>query len=300
MTIESYIMVNVNKRIGRGVAAVAHCIKICGLLAQDLYDDALPVQIHSQFNSATNLTTSHGMVTVLATNKCLQPYSLVLGEAIDFEQLPSRGLSISRTGIFSDKKTLISFQGATVIDLHLKKLLPLQSIAAKAIKSFLADKSEQGLVSLVFSQPAPPYADFLQPRIDAFRGAMKSHDTNHIIDCVRKVAGCGAGLTPSSDDFLCGYLACLPSNLAQDYAQPIALAAADKTNDISAALLIKAGMGYFSEDILALIGCLTRQTSDAALRAALAKVADFGSSSGCDFLVGMYFGILDFYENGGK
>ena len=176
----------------------------------------------------------------------------------------------------------------------------LLSRAAQLIAAFLEDKTEQGLVALVFDQAGTNYVDFLKPRIAEFRAAMQKQDLQYIVNCTANIAGCGPGLTPASDDFLCGYLAALPQALAQTWAQRIAAAAAAKTNDISAALLNKAGQGYFSEDILALINCLQHNAAEAELQSALQKVADFGSSSGCDFLVGMYFSLLDFDENGGR
>ena len=78
----------------------------------------------------------------------------------------------------------------------------------------------------------------------------------------------------------------------RDAARKAAYRAAERTNDISASLLRRAGDGLFSKDVLSLIGCLGEGGPKE--RAALERVAAFGSSSGCDFLTGLYFGILDF------
>ena len=112
----------------------------------------------------------------------------------------------------------------------------LLSRAAQLIAAFLEDKTEQGLVALVFDQAGTNYVDFLKPRIAEFRAAMQKQDLQYIVNCTANIAGCGPGLTPASDDFLCGYLAALPQALAQTWAQRIAAAAAAKTNDISAAV----------------------------------------------------------------
>lgn len=277
-----------------------NCTKICSLLAHNLSAQVLPVRIHSKFRNAINLTTAHGLVTVLTAGKSLQPYALVLAEPVDLDEFPEQGLTISRAGIWGGGTMLISLQIAAVINLHLGKLPKMQHRTAELLAAFLEDKQEQGLVALAFEQSSNVYVDFLKPRIAEFRTAMQAQDIQHAVNCAARIAGCGPGLTPSADDLLCGYLACLPYDLAQASAQRIAESAAGKTNDISAALLHKAGFGYFSEDILALIHCLCQNSAAAKLQLALQKVANFGSSSGCDFLVGMYFSLLDFDENGGR
>ena len=49
-----------------------------------------------------------------------------------------------------------------------------------------------------------------------------------------QMAGCGPGLTPSSDDFLCGYVASWPDEKPwKGFLKEITNAAALKTNDIS-------------------------------------------------------------------
>lgn len=82
-------------------------------------------------------------------------------------------------------------------------------------------------------------------------------------------------------------------------AETVASAAAAGTNDISAALLQRAGEGLFSEDVLALIGCLRRGNDGPELAGSLLRVASFGSSSGYDFLTGVYFGVPDACAIGG-
>ena len=115
-----------------------------------------------------------------------------------------------------------------------------------------------------------------------------------------QMAGCGPGLTPSSDDFLCGYVASWPDEKPwKGFLKEITNAAALKTNDISGSLLKHAGEGMFSEDVLGLLegfaNCDTEQ-----IRTALKRVACFGSSSGCDFLTGMYYGVIDSNKMGGN
>lgn len=72
-----------------------------------------------------------------------------------------------------------------------------------------------------------------------------------------------------------------------------------KTNDISGSLLKHAGENMFSEDILQLLKGF-ESCDPALIRTALKRVSSFGSSSGCDFLTGMYYGVIDSNKMGGN
>ena len=115
-----------------------------------------------------------------------------------------------------------------------------------------------------------------------------------------RLAGGGPGLTPSSDDFLCGYIVAWPENYPwEGFAETVTGAAASRTNDVSGSLLKHAGEGMFSEDVLGLLEGFANCDAEQ-IRTALKRVACFGSSSGCDFLTGMYYGIIDSNEMGGN
>lgn len=276
------------------------CTKICSRLGQELEEEFLPVSFHSKFANAANIRTPMGLVSILASWKCLQPYAVVLKEPWDFGELGRGELKLSRRGLWQDGEILISFSGARQIDLRRPEKFQPVSGAGETLRQFLFSQREKGIVSLIFQDGGDNlYTRFLKPRIRSFREAMRKRDVKESAHLAAQTAGCGPGLTPSSDDFLCGYLACLPEGFWEQAALPAAKAAAEKTNDISAALLIKAGEGYFSEDILELMKHLSKNACGEETKAAVRKTAEFGSSSGCDFLTGMYFGILDFYENGG-
>ena len=131
-------------------------------------------------------------------------------------------------------------------------------------------------------------------RLFGFREAAKTGSDTEFADAAYEIAGCGQGLTPSSDDLLTGYFLCAVSWRGRNAVQAAADRAARRTNDISGAFLASAGEGLYSEDILSLVRVLKADGSAEAVSAALDRVASFGSSSGCDFLTGLYFGILDY------
>ena len=113
-----------------------------------------------------------------------------------------------------------------------------------------------------------------------------------------QMAGCGPGLTPSSDDFLTGFMAALLTRSAADHhTQPVlaltrrmADAACPKTNAISGGFLAQSAQGLFSEDVISTMTALFSEGDPQALSDAAYKVACFGETSGTDILTGIYFG----------
>lgn len=275
-------------------------VKICAALWSSLEREPRPASLHSAFQHAANLSTGAGMLTLLPPGKGLQPGSAVLEREIAFSRLGTAPLAVGRDGIFADGAPLVSFRRAQRLELRLDEALPPFG-SEGAILDFLSGRRGTGLVCLAFQETDNLWAEFLSSRLLAFRRAVWSGEVDSACYAVRRIAGCGPGLTPSSDDWLCGYLAALPPPFWRgETAALLAETAAAATNDISASLLRWAGKGYFSEDILALKHCLCRDSAAAERRAAMERVADFGSSSGCDFLTGFYFGLLDTNLTGGK
>ena len=76
-------------------------------------------------------------------------------------------------------------------------------------------------------------------------------------------------------------------------------------DDIAKETMCRGNAGYeqvvemFSEDILQLLKGF-ESCDPALIRTALKRVSSFGSSSGCDFLTGMYYGVIDSNKMGGN
>lgn len=278
------------------------CKLVCKFLMQSLTEKQTKIFLHSAFQNAVNLVTPIGMVTLLSPEKGLQPYSAVLSRSFSFEQLKDSALYISRSGIRKDEKLLLSFEGAEQKNTYLNHKPRWSPEAKRYLLDFLREYRGLGLTGMAFGEYSDIYSEFLAPRLETLRNAVRKGQETSLILAAERFAGCGMGLTPSSDDFLCGYLLGMPEPGVPGITGKMACAAAARTNDISASLLRRAGEGFFSCDILHLAECLERETSSEELRMALERVAAFGSSSGCDFLTGLYFGITDsfiYYENGG-
>lgn len=252
------------------------------------------VTVHSCFRQSLNLMCGGDMITLLSRGKCLQPSSVLLDYTAFFDtwRLPEEPMLLSKQGLSWNGELRLPFAQLKIRSVRLQNQSCVALRYADQIKEFLTGK-KKGICGLVEDRTDDVYTQFLQPRIQVFRQAVLDGDQERIRTCVQNVAGCGQGLTPSSDDFLCGYMSAFPQNHQnRQLCSTITSAACKKTNDISAALLRYAERGLYSVDILGLFSAF-HLGSHIAVELLLKRVAEFGSSSGCDYLTGMYFGILD-------
>ncbi|HTX73834.1 MAG TPA: DUF2877 domain-containing protein [Rectinemataceae bacterium] len=125
---------------------------------------------------------------------------------------------------------------------------------------------------------------------------------------VASLVGRGPGLTPSGDDFLCGWLAALRCGAgsadgapAPGPAEALSRATAqslDATTDISASLLRCAMQGFWPEPLADLAAALADEREFEAIRA-LDELCRFGHSSGADIATGFLFGLATQADRGG-
>ena len=162
-----------------------------------------------------------------------------------------------------------------------------------------------GLAALVTREEANVYAAFLRPRLPQLFAAVAAGEAAQAGEAAAAIAGCGVGLTPSSDDLLTGYMAMLHALSAigvlgdvVPMTRAIASRAAQRTNRISGAFLLHSGEGYVSEDVLRLLALLCSGADGQRVRDAAARVAAFGSTSGSDILTGIVLAII--HHDGGK
>ena len=122
-------------------------------------------------------------------------------------------------------------------------------------------------------------------------------DTFQIYDLYRLI-GAGQGLTPSGDDFICGYMAALfflGSNDKKVLLTNTIMQHIDKTTLISQEYLKYAIEGKFNEYVKDLELILSKiNTGDYLddLYEIIKKIASIGHSSGTDFLAGLYVGLI--------
>ena len=253
--------------------------------------------VHSVFEHAVNLEMvgRYSLIGLIAREKALTPYAVSVRIDTTF---PNAGIRAGMVAAIQDGKVFIPEAGieldlanASVVDLSLDSIDWSGDVGTlcECIVQILKEANvEDGLAPLVTGQGGNVYTKFLKPRIQALLQLDLDRDAEGFIAAAGNIAGCGLGLTPSSDDLLTGYLATRyllerDETVRQSLAQAAA-AAANKTNRISATFLLQSGEGLANKAVLDLFR-LTGQGQDTEW--AIQRVLDIGSSSGADMLAGI-------------
>ncbi len=266
--------------------------------------------VHSVFRTSVNLLWQGQLVTLLDDTRPLYPCAVRLGGSVPSLTVGESAL-LSRERIeFPHSGVTVDLTRAAVTSLSLfSPLLPLQTphpAAPQALREIiLTGGKPEGFAPLLFlleDEPCPlpdnPYVRYAAQRIPALFAALRQRDTAAAAEAAYRIAGCGIGLTPSADDFLCGVmasvLACAIAHGKKNEWLPLTAAmaerAAPRTNLISAAFLRQAARGQLSSDVLTLIRTLYSCVLSLRLPSAAMNVIAFGETSGTDILTGIYFG----------
>ena len=143
-------------------------------------------------------------------------------------------------------------------------------------------------VELIWNQPnlvsESLYMSAIQNILHQFR--LETGDSAKMADTLCRLIGLGIGLTPSGDDFLCGFLAGLRLSLSESdrfrqILEKKICSHLNRTNEISAAFLHCAVLGQFSAPIHLLIN------PDITVEQIYLAFSGIGHSSGVDTLCGI-------------
>lgn len=276
--------------------------------------------VHSSFSSALNLAAGDELYTLLSCEKPLHPHSAVLGQPVSFERYGiARGTPITLCdGVLAVGDILeIDIRAAKEENLFIHSRIRhaapggyaarMDALAQCVCRFGNAPESLAPLMGMAAPRgaavpglPANRWCGFLLPRVARLQGGIRDGRLDGWRAVGKSLAGCGPGLTPSSDDMLVGFIAVMhvaalhrPEWLAP--CRELAGGAVGATGDISAACLKNAGKGLFSDDVLALAESLFAGGSPAGIAQAAQRVAAFGSTSGLDILTGVWFGLQSFF-----
>jgi len=271
--------------------------------------------VHSVFDHAVNLAPDgrDGLIGLIKSDRPLTPYAVSL--RLD-GPLTQRGICTGMAATLADGSIAIpgagieiDFSGSGRKDLSVDTV----AVARRSVKSRLpvlrdalkdAD-GEFGVSALVTGAGGNVYSNFLKPRFLELADAVSAGDETRALHAAERMAGCGVGLTPSSDDLLTGYFTLLrvlrraqgtKGNAA--LLTEMAKRAAAKTNRVSATFLLQSGEGLANDAVLSLIRSVFSNAGDETARLAAARVMSIGSTSGGDMLTGLILAIA--YHDGGK
>ena len=293
-------------------------LEVCHSLRRSIPAGGCPATVHSVFDRAVNLVTPLGLVTLLPKCRPLYPFSVRIDTDIPF---PALGLrpemsAMLLPGEASAGTLRVDLTNALDTDLSVlerKELIvpPDLSDRLERLAGVIGEEGKpEGMAPLVFHLeegssadyaerfPHNHYTAFLLPRVRRLFDALHTGQIVEISAAAGAMAGCGPGLTPSSDDFLCGMMAAMLARggargrvlRTMDITQRMGCAARVKTNVISGSFLIRSSQGLLSADVLDTVGQLFSNGPTQSLESAASRVITFGETSGTDILSGIYFG----------
>lgn len=260
---------------------------------------ATPI-VHSIYRKAVNLKAGNQLLTLQPRGSVLSPISLITDcteeELTELPFTANKALSItlktehtSRQDLFLSARKLSSH--VYTENLHKK----IRQAIAMAENSDLPPHMRG--VELILNQPdlaeESLYMNAVQTILLQFRQAIG--DSAKMADTLCRLIGLGIGLTPSGDDFLCGFLAGL--RMSSSVSSQILTVKSDnfrqilekkicshlnRTNEISAAFLHCAALGQFSIPIHLLL------SSEITAEQIYQAFSGIGHSSGIDTLCGIY------------
>jgi len=262
------------------------------------YGDSIPhgtFKLHSAFENAINFRGPHGFVVSLVSRRTGNvPMNIVM------RHLPrgARRLKVTKFKLFIDENCLEAdpeknYDSAV-------PTLPLVrerfSAGLHFLKSFLGSRAPEKSMCFLFSISAEEAfkSAFERSMLRRMKEAVELLNSGSYAKGARRLRGLGFGLTPSGDDFLCGYLTGLSfieSNSTADLGR-IKDAVYDNAltrNLISSSFTYCAYTGRVNEKIRELIIALS-SCSHSRLTSAAEAAVDSGHTSGADFCAGLIYG----------
>jgi|WetSurMetagenome_2_1015567.scaffolds.fasta_scaffold126038_3 hypothetical protein len=272
--------------------------------------------VHSVFHSAMNLRLldGNGLLTLVVSSEPDLPQGIRLDtpEGFSFENVQIGESAICREGIlyFEDSHLSVHLSNARRWKCDLSKLEidtgnPVISAAWSLVWEAL-NKRQKRLHAEIIADDLLPTDTTIQSGVSFRAGkamcelvtATRQYNLSGTT-AVEALIGLGAGLTPSGDDLLAGYMAGLWCTVRKknDRAQFITqlgkgvIDLSWRTNDISRTYLFHAVHGQVSSRIAALAEAISRAGESNPILETAEQAMQSGSTSGMDTVTGLLLGI---------
>ncbi len=256
--------------------------------------------VHSVFDRAFNILDSNGhLVGVVSSNKDLGPFSMQLSEEKLTNVLQGKQIEF-HTKYLEIEGVQYKYDTLELVDLSLSRY-KLPYVDKKLINlrdAITYEGSKEGISQLIYSfsdelddknQVLNEYSEFIKDRLLSLLQSLANDDLELFLNRVPKVIGFGPGLTPSADDFILGIIIVLYSlSIVTDtFLKRIYEVCQNRTTKISEEMLYHSIHGHVSESYKELIEQLFNESNDD-ISDEIKKVIEVGSTSGTDFLFGVY------------
>lgn len=298
---------------------------ICKDIAKITKNNKVIGEIHSVFDNSFNVIThDNSIVTILSPDKSMSPNSIKVIDKMSFQSLGIKqgervefnkvymSLINKEIKIYYDKAIRWNSEPNLIFIREKKKILHeklhligqfLQQSGSMdgifPLLNTLKEEVEDIQIILDKDYRLNKSEEFIYKRFIDFINAFNNNKVGKISELTNKIIGFGSGLTPSMDDFICGimvsniyltYFLDLDMDLAYKINYEIVKDIDNKTTKISEEMLKLSSRGKVSEDIRNLLVSMLSIEDKKDTIEKIAKVADFGHSSGTDILSGIYIG----------
>lgn len=302
-----------------------NAVSICKQLQENIQQKNLIGIVHSVFDSAFNVITSDNQfIAILAFNKPMSPNAIKLSESVSLLEL---GIEPGMKVYFHDEYAWIESINMTIIyDMASRWNKSPNFIYSKdkkenvfkkinIIKEFLINEGKtEGILSLLTTlnekyrgfeliladgQDIDKKEQFIKKRFLNFIESYIDESIELIADTTKNIAGFGAGLTPSTDDFISGLMISriyLFDYMSKDvknalkFNEQLIMKIDGKTTTVSEEMLKFSSKGEVNENIRNLMLTLISDTAFDEFTNSLKTVAKFGETSGTDIISGIYIG----------
>ncbi len=242
--------------------------------------------VHSVYNNTINLQTNEYIIAIQSPNTLVSPVSILSASPISawdvVPELSEECRLTPETLYFPKSKLSFSLDIAKrgVPTIHTSHPCSLSELNTLVISALNISKASGFHTS-------PEMLSFYHNILSNCAHAISSTSYEAAADSLVKLLGLGIGLTPSGDDFLCGFLYALSFTQSHRFHSILStrlLANLDRTNDISGNFVKLACNQYFHEALLQLPH--QSQSSDI-----LNTFSSIGHTSGIDMLTGVKLGL---------
>jgi hypothetical protein len=247
--------------------------------------------IHSRFSSVVNYTNGTCLLAWVRPEVGGGPNNIVAdflpNEAPDSFSLSDELLTTPKFVL--DLSTIEKYDSTVQIPTINKT--NLKTLLYELLPVFLETAPPKSLAFLIDTEKETEFRTPFEIELKShIRSGVDAIQSGQELEGIRKIKGCGIGLTPSSDDFISGYLAALwvlkQSNPGTNYPnQEIIYREATGNNLISNTFMYHAKEGRFYEAFKKFLNCFFNNEKQLTFES-LKKVQRMGATSGTDFLTG--------------
>ncbi|KNF09619.1 protein of unknown function DUF2877 [Gottschalkia purinilytica] len=279
----------------------------------------------------TVVTEDEDLIYFLGSHKYIAPMSIVINDVSNFQDL---NLLYNTKVTFTNKEIVLESAGLS-IDLdgaevwNPRPLLLSSESSERTIMNNLLILEEgifnygkhEGIAPLMFSIGDyidefkslsnikihnNLYSSFIFNKVMDFLSKIVINDINNISMDTKEIIGFGPGMTPSSDDFLCGFMTTLVYmgihynlNMSRIYNlnREIIRDMEFDIEQISHSMLMHSSNGMTQEIIKKIIKDIIYSEDKEELLESIKDVVGFGDISGTDILCGIYIGFRTMVNN---